>query len=856
MSSLVLLLFLYGIGMTAGMIAANSSKDKYKRMYTDLQRRYEALARSVQQPQPEKQVQPEAQVQAPAAAAPADQAPVNKAPQYVYQPNTPAPLPVYTPAPKPAAKKDHKQGLGAVGVSFAVGVLLMVIAAAVFISATWQTMPAGVKCVVLALVVALVYGFSALCKGKLKLEKTSSVLYMLGSLITPLAIFVGFLAFESEETVIMLCCCALSLGVTGFIGYKIFGSKLQVAISYIGFVWMEIFICMQALGNYEGFVVGICVAAFVSGLIHYVKPDLKFFGLFAEITAYVAVTGFFMTAGIDHGMMPCAVISQVLYWAALFMLNRRRSWVKYVSAIVPVYSLLIFWLRGYVGGRTGFSVIVLIVIVLSFALYKFLKQENLSSNALISAGIGLVFFLILALSEDDTRDFMYYAALISPVASFAYVLITTKIKWERSVYWYLEFFAVLVMTEIILKDTIAPFYIFLGIAAAAVLSVYKFRQIHIVFAAVGTTVISFFIHAEKIVDNDLRVIIFMTASLALYTAVVFINRKLKLGAKQWNITRMPLLALLLISSFVLLSAADCVNVPFIALIVLDIIFFAVTLFDIDNYFGIIPSGTFMLAVVSELLDRGMDELAVGTIFVLVFVILGRLLVCEKIIRKGRIDWLTILAGLACFIPASRLYMSTFLMSFFIMSFVGRFSDADSLEEKLRSNIRVILSAAVGMLAISFAIVDVEIAGEVDYEARLFILLAAAALVNFVIKPGEASRWIWFSTVAFCIELEAGRAVFNGKLLPLTLVSVCVCGIFIYSFIAKKRSWFILAIGNIGLIGIIFAITFWESKLWWVYLLVLGGILIGTASFNEYKRRVAAESGQEDKKIRIFDSWTW
>jgi hypothetical protein len=86
--------------------------------------------------------------------------------------------------------------------------------------------------------------------------------------------------------------------------------------------------------------------------------------------------------------------------------------------------------------------------------------------------------------------------------------------------------------------------------------------------------------------------------------------------------------------------------------------------------------------------------------------------------------------------------------------------------------------------------------------------------------------------------------------------VIVCGLFIYSFISKTRSWFILSITNIGLIGIIFAITYWESKLWWIYLLVLGGILIGTASFNEYRRRQALESGLEDKKIRIFDSWKW
>ena len=121
---------------------------------------------------------------------------------------------------------------------------------------------------------------------------------------------------------------------------------------------------------------------------------------------------------------------------------------------------------------------------------------------------------------------------------------------------------------------------------------------------------------------------------------------------------------------------------------------------------------------------------------------------------------------------------------------------------------------------------------------------------------EATRWIWFSVVALCIQIEAFHAMGEQMLLPLTLISVCAVGIFIYSFIFKRRSWFILAIVTIGEFALLFAMVFWDSRLWWIYLLVLGAILIATASVNEYKRRKALESGMEDKKIRLFDDWTW
>ena len=867
MSGLVIILFLYGIGITIALIVANNTRDKYIRKYMDLEKRYQQLQKYYQNTAA---VPPQAPAEAPLAA-----------PVPAPVPSTaPVAAPAAAPVPAPAARRQsanqmqlptytkagnepRKNGLGAVGVSFAVGVLLMVIAAAVFISATWQTMPAGIKCVILAAVVAVVYGFSFFCRKKLKLEKTSSVLYMLGSLITPLAITVGFLAFESKETVLMLGCCALSLGVAGFIGYKIFGSKLQVAVSYIGFVWVDIFICMKALGNYEGFVVGLCSAALISGIIYYVQPKLKFFNLFAEYTAYAAAVAFFMTGGLGKDRMWCALTAQVLFWVSYLLLNRKRPVIKYFSAAIPVYAVFMALAKRYVDSDTGFGIICIVSAVVLFAVYKMIKQENPGSNMIISIGLsGACLALYISnLLDGEVHNALHYISLILPVAIFLYVLIACKTKWERAMYTYFQFLSVAILAED-LFDGYIPFYIFLGVAVVSFFIAFKFRFIHLPIASAVASIVIYFVHSEKLWENDIHIIIFAAVSALLYGGIVLVRRKFDLAktaeAKPaWIAVRFSSLAMLIISNVMLMSKGiSAVNASFIALLIIDIALFAITLLDEDNYFGPLPSATFMIAVVSTLIRNGVDRMAVGAIFVVAFVIIGRLLVCERIISKKRIDWLTFLAGIACFIPLEKPYMSTFLMSLYAMTFLGRFSDADSVEEKVKSNLRVVLSVAVGLLFISFAIADIDYTSTMDFEIRLLLILAAAFIIRFVINAAPCTRWIWFSTVAFCIELEACRAMADGKLLPLTFVSVCVCGIFIYSFIAKRRSWFILAISNIAIIGVMFAVTFWESKLWWMYLLVLGGILIGTASLNEYKRRRAIESGLEDKKIRLFDSWTW
>ncbi|MBR1797538.1 MAG: hypothetical protein IJ757_05980 [Clostridiales bacterium] len=862
MSFIAFLLFVYSVAITIALIITSKNRNTLynKTLYLEkklkelekekLQSQEPEAPQQLEAPQQPSQVQQPVYAQAPVQTQASNPGYYSPAPSYAKSDTT---LPTYTKV-APASKKS--QGLGAVGVSFAVGVLLMVIAAAVFISATWQTMPAGGKCVVLAIVVAVVYGLCAFSRKKLKLNKTSSVLYMLGSLITPLAIAVGFLAFDSQETSIMLACCGLSLGITGYLGYRIFRSTYQVGISYFGFVWMELFLCMEAIGSFEGFVFGICFAALVSGLIHFLKPELKFFGIFAEVTAYCAVIGLLMSAAIKPRLMAWSIISQVIYFASLILLTKRRKFVRYLSALAPLYTLIVLWAADYVSDRSVYAIIYICLAAGLLALYKYLKHDNPVSNAVISIGMGLVSYIVAMGGE--TKDFCYYVGLIAPVLSFIAVILMSRSKLEKPFYYYLIALGLLILGEELFASVV-PVYVFLGITAAAMLIPFKFKNIHITIASSAAFIISLI--TALIEEEDFYVYTIITAVIitALYGAVVFIGRMKDSDKKAYTAARFTSLAMLIVTNLSLMVyVLDRGGASLVAIIVIDIIMAAITLFDRDNYFSLLPCGTFMISVLYQLLNNtDVNTTLVGAIFIVAFVAIGRLFFCERIIRKNRIDYLTFLAGLICFITGDgKLFQIILLLTLYTMTFIGRFSDADSVEEKVKSQLRVILSTALGLLAISFTVVDFEYSSVCDFEIRMLFLLIAAFVIYMVIRPGAAARWIWFSTVAFAIECEAIRAMSNGYLLALTLVSVCVCGIFIYSFIAKRRSWFILSITNIGLIGIMFAITFWDSKLWWIYLLVLGAILIGTASLNEYRRRRAIEEGLQDKKIRLFDSWKW
>ena len=164
MLGLLSIFFVYSVAITIAVIVITIEKDKYYRKFRALEDELKRI-KSTQPAAPAQTPSPDATpvpVQTPAPA-------VQPQAQQVFKPTpapapAPAPLPVYTQQTQSPAHQK-KSGLTAVGVSFSVGVLLMVIAAAVFISATWQTMPAGIKCVILAAVVAVVYGFSFFCRS-------------------------------------------------------------------------------------------------------------------------------------------------------------------------------------------------------------------------------------------------------------------------------------------------------------------------------------------------------------------------------------------------------------------------------------------------------------------------------------------------------------------------------------------------------------------------------------------------------------------------------------------------------------------------------------------------------------------
>ena len=78
-----------------------------------------------------------------------------------------------------------------------------------------------------------------------------------------------------------------------------------------------------------------------------------------------------------------------------------------------------------------------------------------------------------------------------------------------------------------------------------------------------------------------------------------------------------------------------------------------------------------------------------------------------------------------------------------------------------------------------------------------------------------------------------------------------------SFTVRKLRWFTLGFSILFLTTIRLTWRFWTSLHWGIYLFLAGIILIGIASYTEYKNRYYAEHPDEPKKkLDFFKAWTW
>lgn len=402
----IILQFMYGLGATIAIVVLlvnNNSKTKrlrhYQNMVDALRRQIGEMNNSsqakpsassqniVQSPKVQAPVQkPEVKTQVQPAAAIKDQATVQR----------PAPVSAPAPSPKPSSKPKEKVKFSSINISFAVGVLLITIVGAVFISSSWGFMNDGVRAGVLIGVVALVFFLSYLSGKVLKLKQTGFAFYTLGSLLLPVVTcgigamkLIGeWFSFAGNGGAIVAACAALLFGLAGYVGVKIYKSGAYYGIMYLGFTWTLLFVAAQfASGFYDR--VGCCflalsAASLAATLFSHSKKseEIKFFKLYSEVITYVSLGAIFLVLW-NFENIP-VIIGLGLVIATLLI--GKKKWMGYAAPVAMlIFSLYATSFTKYeYNDRTYPLMVYALCITAFFVLLKVIKRNSIASDLILT----------------------------------------------------------------------------------------------------------------------------------------------------------------------------------------------------------------------------------------------------------------------------------------------------------------------------------------------------------------------------------------------------------------------------------------------------------------------------------------
>ncbi|MBO4680667.1 MAG: hypothetical protein J5623_02055 [Clostridiales bacterium] len=327
----------------------------------------------------------------------------------------PAPAAVQNPSVQPAAipqvqpvpTQKKRSKISSTSITFGVGVLLLTIVGASFLSVSWSFMGDAMRALTLFAAVAVVYFLAFLSGRVLKLKQTGFAFYTLASFLGPIVIVgVGMFtlfgkgfSFRFGTGYIVAAVAAGVMALSAGLGKLIYKSKFYTGITYFSFTWLVIFVSGQ-MGEYsthaypyEAIFIAIAFLTLILRVITILSKDnvKPSFAIYAELMAYAAPLAMLIAIVIENDFeSKFLLVGSILTNVELVLhakFSPKRGWLKYIIPIAffGMYGCLAFNNVKY--PQQIWPLFVMFVAL--FLTYFFLKIDTLVSDILFTSFFAL-----------------------------------------------------------------------------------------------------------------------------------------------------------------------------------------------------------------------------------------------------------------------------------------------------------------------------------------------------------------------------------------------------------------------------------------------------------------------------------
>ena len=334
--------------------------------------------------------------------------------------------PVYAASDAPQPKKRNR--ISSTSITFGVGVLLLTIVGAAFLSVSWSFMGNAARAVTLIAAVVVVYLLSFLSGKVLKLKQTGFAFYTLGSFLGPIVIVgVGmfkllgkWFSFSGGNGWIVAAVASLIMALSAVIGKFIYRSKFYTGITYFSFTWLVVFVSGQ-IGEeslyaypYEAIFIAIAVLAVILRVIMIFKADeAKLdFRIYSELITFASVLLMLISVPValeDGSKNTFVLIGSVLANAVLILhakFTPKRGWVRYMAPFTVLNVFLALVCFDYRYPRSVWTVLVFFAVL--YVVFFFTKIRTLLSDILFPSVL-----VIFMLASDSNWDSVFITVVIA-----------------------------------------------------------------------------------------------------------------------------------------------------------------------------------------------------------------------------------------------------------------------------------------------------------------------------------------------------------------------------------------------------------------------------------------------------------
>ena len=733
-----------------------------------------------------------------------------------------------------------RKKLTASAVMLLIGTAFIVLSAITFVAANWVKMSPEGKVFALAGAAVMAFAISAVSKAAAKLEGTSISFYIMGTLISVVAVFTAayykffgeWFSVQGDGFALMYAVLLLISAASFFIAQPIYKKS---AFIYTGLSLISaalIFVCVQITDTIDQFAPVIIMVQFViTATVHLLKPQkdtildrpVKVIG---DITAviYAFLAGIYVLANTFNATSySFFVLGVVLLQLFLYGTFKKQKWMYIFMNIIGIYTA--FLAVGMAGDKFGTDFIILFFAFITLVIY--LANRMIPKNLSASRAVSLVFALIGAFVSLMANNDSYFGLNVIVPAIMSLCIIGYGMHKEK---------AVQIIAAI--ASPILPF-------CTAVYLNNRFRDF-----------------LFETAHHDIETLVFGTLTLFyMAAAALFIFMpKIRESGKNPACSEVMVYANMIAAAAILLNITGFSQL-FMITAALCVFHFILSYFMSCNITAVGSAMSFIILVnhvLQHYLGRESDsEMYIMFALFAVLMVLSRIIFPEKFAVKkdGRvlID-VIILSGWAAVIPFPTFSrVSLFLRIIAVAVFIASFIKKNTNKEIAA----VLLSLSSALAAIAFM-------------TRPFLtpdssMISCKINLGIFALLGIACKYIWqnhklaskiSSTIIFVIVftgLIIDSIVFTNIINKIFVLAV-TAAILILSFFTKSKTWFVASSVALVVITVFSTWRYFDALGWWLYLFIVGIILVIIAVVNE-----ACKKNGESVKSTVskkFSDWSW